>query len=440
MILILFVISCTVAYISYQYSYLKLLSPTFWASAMFMLFSFIYVVTFYNMKSDITFATVLLIAGFLLVTSAGEFIGSKVTIFQKNKNHYSFEKSTDNKIEIYIAKWKVYVLTAVLMVVAADRFMNLLKAALAYARVEQFDGIMSMMSAARLAFVASNRSLVLGNTFFNQFVYLCEISAYMFVFIFFWNMVNVKKRRWYLLLPLIPDFIMRLVTTSRTAFIILFAAIVISYFSILIKRNKLKSVRIPKQLILVVFIFSVMFMIYGRVRNNASSIPIVSYLQMYTCSSIYALDTLLQEGWAPNPYFGFYTMQNIYNQLGIRHDTVRTWSKMVTFSKDNMHANLYTSLSFPIMDFGIAGCLLLRFIAAIVVTKILLGFLKKDCKSVSLYVYIFFAVAALYCYLYSPLGDVFCDYYFNPSLMIRYLVYAWFLVKFYLRPRIRKRG
>lgn len=103
MILILFVISCTVAYISYQYSYLKLLSPTFWASAMFMLFSFIYVVTFYNMKSDITFATVLLIAGFLLVTSAGEFIGSKVTIFQKNKNHYSFEKSTDNKIEIYIA-------------------------------------------------------------------------------------------------------------------------------------------------------------------------------------------------------------------------------------------------------------------------------------------------------------------------------------------------
>ncbi len=440
MILILFVISCAAAYISYQYSYLKLLSPTFWASAMFMLFSFIYIVTFYNMKSDITAATVLLISGFLLVTSAGEFIGSKVTLFRKNKKSSFFEQSIDSRTEIYVAKWKVYALTAVLMIVAADRFRNLLKAALAYARVERFDGVMSMMNAARRAFVDSNRSMVLGNTLFNQFVYLCEISTYIFVFLFLWNMINGKKRSWYLLLPLIPDFIMRLVTTSRTAFIILFAAIVISYFSILIKRNRLKRVHIPKQLILVVFIFAAVFMIYGRVRNDASSIPIVSYLQMYTCSSIYALDHLLQKGWPPNPYFGFYTMQNIYNQLGIRHDIIRTWSEMVTFSKDNMHANLYTSLSFPIIDFGIAGCLLLRFFAAVIVTKILLGFLNRDCKSEWLYVYLYFAIVGLYCYLYSPLGDVFCDYFFNPSLMIRYLVYAWFLVKFYLRPIIRKRG
>lgn len=388
------------------------------------------------MKSDITVLTIFVISGFFIVTSIGEYIGINTIFIKRNEKEYFIERAIDDKKEIYIAKWKVYVLTLILMIVAIDRYRNLVNAALAYSKGKEIDGIMSMMSVARQAFVSSNRSLVLGNVFFNQLVYICEISAYIFVFIFLYNMINCKQRRWYMLFPLIPDFIIRFITTSRTAYLILLIAIIICYFCIVMKLHKF---HIPTKLILAVGIFAIIFILYGRIRNNAQSIPLVSYIQMYTCSSIYGLDHLLKEGWEQVPYFGFNTMQHIYDLLGVEREIVRKWSEMIMFSKSNsIQANLYTSLSFPIIDFGILGCFLLRLISAIITTKVLAGFLYNNCSEYSFYISIYFAVVSVYCYFYSATGDVFSDYFFNPSLMIRYLVYSWVFVKCYLRPEIRE--
>lgn len=451
MILILLFISGAFAIMSWRCSYLRWLSPVFWSSSMFSLMAFVYVVTFYNMKSDISFRTVLLISGFLLVTSAGEYFGNRVVRSGKHMNQCGIRNrdSENSPEEICIAKWKVIMLTVVLMAVAADRYRHLAAAASAYARGQKFDGIMPMMNAARQAFVAANRSLVLGNPFMNQLVYVCEIASCVFVFLFLYNMINCGKRRWYLLLPLIPDFCMRFLTTSRTSYMLLLLSIIIYYFCIQMKKQnrqklqgmkKVQKLRIPKKMILAVAVFVVVFLAYGRVRNNAQSIPVVSYVQMYTCSSIYGLDHLLNKGWEENPYFGFYTMQHIYDLLGIRHDTVRTWSEMLTFSKDNLHANLYTSLSFPVIDFGVTGCLILRFAAAVLSAGILRRFLDKDCGNRSFYPYLYFAAVTVFSYFYSATGDVFTDFFLNPGLSVRYFVYAWLLVRCYLRPERKPAG
>ena len=441
MISCLFLVSAFYTYIAYQNSKLRLLSPTFWASGMFMAFSFIYLVTLFSMKSDISPFTFFAIVLFLSVTAIGEYMGNKITVKKDFSDIESEKLKIISECEgiIYISKGKVIVITIIFMIVAMDRYRNLVSIASSYSG-GGFSGIMNMMTYARRAFVDSNRSVVLSNTVFNQLVYMCEITAYIMIFVFLFNWISYKDKRFYLLLPLIPDLFIRFVSTSRTGFIIFVVAIIISYFWILLKKERLRKLRISPKLIIGVTIFVVVFMIYGRIRNEAKSIPVINYLQMYTCSSIYGLEDLLQKNWDGTPYFGFYTLQKIYSLLGIEHDVVRTWGRMVVFSKNNYHANLYTSLANPIMDFGIIGCMMLRFFAAFIATKIISNFAPKSYGKRSFYIYLFFAISMIYCYFYSATGDVFADYFFNPGLMIRYLVYGWILVKLYLKPTVVEKG
>lgn len=434
MITCLFFATAIITYFAYQNSKLKLLSPTFWSSGMFMSFSFIYASTIFAMKSDISFVTLLVILGFLIITASGEYLANRIRHGKNCKDFNALGDGINCSGIISIQKWKIIVLTILFLVVAIDRFRNL--TSLVSTNVNSISSLMKMMSAARIAFVKSNRSLELSNTLFNQIIYVCEITTYIVIFIFTYNWINYKVRKYYLLIPLIPDLIIRFISTSRTSFILLLVAVIISYFYILLKRKKIKPIHISPKLIIGVCLFVVVFLAYGRVRNEAQSIPIINYVQMYTCSSIYGLNDFLTNGWDENPYFGFNTMKNIYSLLGISHDTVKTWGKMVVFSKNNYHANLYTSLEAPIRDFGIFGCMLIRFIASFIATKIILDFTKKKLGQASFYVYLYFVIVLIYCYFYSATGDVFADYFLNPKLMIRYLIYGWFLIKFYLRPKL----
>ena len=62
--------------------------------------------------------------------------------------------------------------------------------------------------------------------------------------------------------------------------------------------------------------------------------------------------------------------------------------------------------------------------------------MKKKLSQASFYVYLYFVIVLIYCYFYSTTGDVFADYFLNPKLMIRYLIYGWLLIKLYLKPKL----
>lgn len=432
MVFCLFIITTLTTYMAYRLSRLKLLSPTFWASGMFMFFSFIYSITIYNMKSDISIKTLCAIIGFLAVTAGGEYVGNHLRLGHRLKN-LSSSNGVDDLVEIHVDKWKPIMLFMIYMIVAIDRYKNVAIFARSYGG--GFSGIMQMLSYARLAFVDVNGSVVLGNFFFNQLIYVCEITAYIMIFIFLHNLICCKKRQWYLLLPLIPDLIIRFLSTSRTSFMILLIAIMVGYFCILWKQKVLKKIHISPKLVIGVGVFAIGFLVYGRIRNEAQSIPVISYIQMYTCSSLYGLHDLLENGWDKTPYFGYNTLQHIYNMLQSSHDNIKTWNDMLFFSKDNFHSNVYTSLYDVIIDYGIPGMLILRFITAFISAKIISVFVNTDYSQYKFYYLLFFVIACIYCYFYSATGDVFMDYFLNPMLMIRYLIYGWALVRFFLQPK-----
>lgn len=439
MIFGLVIITAFFTYFAYHNSKLKLLSPTFWTSGMFMSFSLIYAITIYNMKSDISLATFLIIVGFLTITASGEYIGRRIRIGRRlNDSELTvIQKNRDLPVEIYIKPWKSIALFGIYMIVAIDRYRHLAAFASAYG---SFSNFMQMISVARRAYVKVNGSVILSNTLFNQIVYICEITAYIMIFIFLHNWICCKKKNWYLLLPLIPDLVIRLLSTSRTGFMILLIAVIVAYFVVLWKEKRLKIIHISYKLILGVVAFVVVFLIYGRVRNNAQSIPVISYIQMYTCSSLYGLNDIIENGWEKNPYFGFNTLQNIYNTLGITHESVSTWLKMTVFSKDDFHSNVYTSLYDVIIDYGVLGMYFVRFLTAVISSKIITKFVNSSCYRYDFYYLIYFAIVCTYCYFYSATGDVFMDYFFNPKLMIRYLIYGYFLVRFFLKPSVRNKS
>lgn len=435
MIFILMIIMGFIAFYSYKNTKLRLLSPSFWCSFMFFGMSFFYCITFFDMNSDISPLTLLVIILFVMGTMLAEYIGTYVKFNEK-----AVFKNMSNNIEltgpVYIAKWKIYILTGVFLYVAYDRYRHLLVIARSFAGVGEFGGIISLLTSARRAFVAKNRGIVLGNTITNQLVYISEITTYVCIYVFLYNLVIHKKKNFYLLLPLIPDLALRLLTTSRTSFIMLFFAFGICYVSVLFKKSSTRRIRIPKWLYVSLAVFFVAFMAYGRARNEVQEIPIISYVQMYTCASIYGLNHLIISGWESGPYFGFYSMQEIYRLLGINHVEIPSFQRNVVFNRFGETSNLYTSLNIPIMDFGILGALLLRFIAGIIATKVVLLFFYMPESNKKKYILLYFTITLLYCYMYSATGDVFRDYYFHPSLMIRYFVYGIVLIYLFLRPKV----
>lgn len=433
---VLFFCTAIITYVAFQYSKLRLLSPTLWASGMFMAFSFVYAVTLFSMKSDISAVTFFVILGFLLVTALGERIGHLPLELEKSslETKRYVEDGTEGIIKI--EAWKVVVLTLLFLVVAMSRYRNLVS--LVSAELENGAGIMQLMTAARLEFIRLGAAVTLGNPIFNQLIYICEITTYFMFYVFIYNFVHFKIRQFYLLLPFVSDLMIRFLSTSRTSFMLLGVGVLVCYFTVLLQKD-MKRLHVSPKLVVGVGLFVIVFLAYGRVRNNAQTIPIASYVQMYTCSSLYGLDDLLKNGWNDAPYFGYHTMKRLYHFLRISHDTVKSWEPMLVFSKNQFRANVYTSLADPIRDYGIVGCMLIRFITAFAATRVINRFRKMQLTKPSCCVYLFFSIAMIYCYFYSATGDVFSDYYLNPGLMIRYAVYGWLLAKFFLKPKLIRR-
>ena len=430
MIYVLLLISISISFFSYNYMKLKMVSPTLWTSGMFAFFSFIYGITIFEINNDISIITVCVVSLFLVLTLVGESIGTSFLIVDRWGNP---NRSDTHGEYIFIAKWKAILLTLFFLIVAIDRYRNL--SSYVILNNGSYNGIMEMMNAARILFVRNRATMVLSSTLFNQLIYCCEICTYIFIYVFVHNMIICKKKDYLLLVILIPDITIRFLSTSRTSFMILGVAILLCCFGVLQQNGGQRRIHIPKQVYIGIVLFAVAFIIYGRIRNNAQSIPMLVYLQMYTCCSIYGLDYLLVNGWQENPYFGMFTLRHIFDLFGLNRVPVQTWNRMLDFNIYHSHSNVFTSLMGPISDYGIIATMLLRFIVAIISAYIINGFIGLRRNDAWFYVALFLAVNVLYCYFYSATGDIFCDVFLNPGLMFRYCVYTFILVKTFIKPQ-----
>ena len=77
-------------------------------------------------------------------------------------------------------------------------------------------------------------------------------------------------------------------------------------------------------------------------------------------------------------------------------------------------------------------------IRMIIGTIIIRAILKSDIDKNRLYYGMYFVIITLYSYFNFPIGNRFGDYLGNPLIMIRYLLYGYLMVKFFLKPRISR--
>ena len=381
------------------------------------------------MLADISFMTVVVIAAFLLVTLLGEKIATRQI------SRVTTENPESNK-PIAISRTAIAVLTVIFSVVSAERFINLINFAISHGYAGEMD-ILSLLSAARSAYVDAGAQIVLGNVVFNQFVYVSEIMTYLCIFAFMHNSAVCKTKQYYLLLPLIPDFALRLITTSRSAFITLVFSIIIMYIVIRQKQHK-NPLKLSFKMVLLLAVFAVLFIWYGFSRNSLSGLSLLNYLQMYTCSSLYNFDWFIRNGLGENPYFGFYTLQEIYKLFGVEHQSVPGWLPFVVFNTDGIRSNIFTSLLDVTQDFGVFGMLLIRFAEAVIAGKIVKYFAEYRINRKMFYVSIYFVVSIMQCYLWSATGDSFPGVFASPDLMLRYFVYGYILISLIIKPCRKK--
>lgn len=382
------------------------------------------------MLGDIHLITVIVILGALVATFLGEYLGCNAVI-KKPKRRPTLFTNTE---PIEVSFWKTVLLTIIFAVVGILRYRNLGSFAMAFAGRSGFNSTIEMMSFARLGYVQMGTDVSLGGTIQNQFVYLSEICAYIYIFIFFYNLIVCKKRNLTLLLPILPDLLIRFVTTTRSVFIVLVIAVVFAFISVSQRLGK-KWILFSPKLLRIVGIFAIILIVYGRLRNNVT-ISTVRYIQMYTCSSLYTFDNFLMEHTSNSPYFGYYTLQSVYSLLGIKHSIVPIWNPDAVFGINGAVTNIYTCLYDTVSDFGIMGMLLVKFIEAIIASSIINRFLSSNERDTEYYVLIYFVVVIEYCYFEFPVGHAFSGSFGSPDLMLRYLIYAYVIVRLVFMPTI----
>ena len=437
-ILLLSVLSGLLSAFAYKTSALKLLSPTFLSSGMFCGFSIIYILSFNFIGQDIKTKTVIYILSSLFLTYVGELIANRFTEKKSLLNNSSsISIATTEYRRFYMPSFKVTcIITAVMLIVAIIRFVNLRYFASQYG---SFNDFMSMMSTARIA-VNQGEDFNLSSGIIAQIVYLSTGVCFFYTYIFLEQIILLKSKKYYLLLPIIFDCLIEFSTTGRTSIIMIVIGFIVSYFHILVTHNKGYKLRLSKKLYIYIFLFLVVFFIYGGLRkgNNASEVidEIVGSIVSYSCAGIYGLDYYLEHPWSPNSYFAAYTGRNIYSLLGIEHNYIPDANLPFYLFGDGGGSNIYTSLVLPIQDYGIGGLFITRVILAIISTWILNVYLRKDTSKRSIYIYNLLAIFIVNGYINTPIADRFYTFFLNPMLLIRYVVYLLGFVWLMTRVRI----
>lgn len=177
MILILAILLLITTVFSYYVFDKDFLSVTTISSAMFFVFSLMYVAFYPKIGSDISFSTVVVIVGSILFTFIGEFLG-------RSTNTGKLSTEIDKKYEISYSNNVMYIWFAFMLALAAYRYYDLYRFSLT---IGNTNGLLGTLSSVRLA-VATGKYV---SDNMNIFIFLatavCEVVCYISIYLFIYN-------------------------------------------------------------------------------------------------------------------------------------------------------------------------------------------------------------------------------------------------------------
>lgn len=427
MILILAILLLITTVFSYYVFDKDFLSVTTISSAMFFVFSLIYVAFYPKIGSDISFITVVVIVGSILFTFIGEFLG-------RSTNTGKLSTEIEKKYEISYSNNVMYIWFAFMLALAAYRYYDLYRFSLT---IGNTNGLLGTLSSARLAVATGKYVSDNMNIFIFMATSVCEVICYISIYLFIYEIIEKNKFRKHLLLPIIGYCCILVSFTGRTEYLKLFVAVLVAYINVYgNKYGLVVSKKIMGTLGKMALIMSIIFFGYGALtRRNGDSAMIGSIYDniiAYSAASIVGLNNYIKQGFGNNPYFGYWTLQKVYDSLGfVRLYTPPHNLQMFYYGKDFLlRSNIYTSLALPIQDYGIWGMLMIKSFFAFISYKIVFAFSRNTLRNVRTKMILFIIASEfIYCYFSAPIADRFIDL-LSISTWFKYTIFAYCVIVF----------
>lgn len=427
MILILFIFSTSIALFSYYYFKKQLLSPTIISSGVFSLFSLIYLIFYKKIQYYLTFNTVIIITFSLLFTFIGEYLGRTLVFFNKSNKIYSIKDNYDNKVRKYIetSKNRTYFIFFVMILVGVYRFYDLYKFSLTLGNNA---GILGTISSTRLAYALGEYNG--GNILIALLTTASEIICYTYIYFFMYNFLVNKKIVYRNLLPIMGYCLIVVSFTGRTEYLKIGFSFLIVYLYLVYTNQtnyRLKK-KVINKLINICLIIAIVFFAYGNITRD-EEVSGINEIIAYSSAGIIGFDQYLNNPWKENPYLGYYTLQDAYSFIGIKHNSApQHHLPFFYFGNGKLSSNIYTSLLFPIQDYGIMGFYISRVLLSFITIKLFNKLLKSK-QNTRMIILLICSFMLAYCYISTPIADRFKDFILSPSTLIKYTFYSYFIIK-----------
>ncbi|MHC1684884.1 MAG: O-antigen polymerase [Clostridiaceae bacterium] len=252
-------------------------------------------------------------------------------------------------------------------------------------------------------------------------------AAYVFSFIFIYNLIMHKKRDIIYLVPSIYYIINMTLSTSRSGFI-KYISVLLFMTIILIKIKsgwKWKvSWKMVSGVIFSAVIFLYLFIQLGQLTGKSSSVNAGDIISIYTGSSIAGLNNFLLNPIPENKLFAEETLFGVYstlNHFGFNFD-VTVGLDFVNFS-NGYSTNVYTSLRRYISDYGYWGMIIIQFLISFFCNAFYE--LIKNRNKVDIWIIIYSYLA--YGLVYQSIEEAFL----RVSFTIEWMLSLFFIVVFY---------
>lgn len=409
---ILFFLMLIFALSAYKVARRHFLSPTFLSSSMFALNTFGYIILYQYIGRDISRLTLMVVVLFEASVFLGECAAEVFVVNKRNRKGISKNVAVFSDIlDIYISRQRTYMLAAFTVIIAILRFFKVYS----YVKGKGITQLFSVISSARADYA---NGLVSMGPILAAAYYVCLIIAYIYALLFIQSLLILKQKRWYLLTPILGYALCIVSTTARTEYIKLGCAFIASILlcQVLKENKKINFVKVGISFAL----FGAFFLWYGFVVRGNSYVDRTSVLGNivgYSSASLYGLDEFLRNPWQTNQRFGMYTLDYIYSIIGKDY----TIGYEPTYYMAVAKSNIYTSLTYPIQDYGIAGMLLLKALLSFITVKIQNACIHSSINSYKFYALYILMCHNIYIFLLAPIGDKAFSLYLNPKYMIELL-------------------
>lgn len=350
------------------YSKFDFLEPSVLVVGMMTVSSFMAFIAAERWGLQISFKGFVFIILILLTFFAGSFFARKC--FKDNQE--PIEKDSHHAYNISFAS--VFAVSCLMLLMLYYNIERLHAISLLYGNIEGPMGYLNMIRVVRP--LLESGELPSFGFVFGVFFNLSRLIAYIFIYLFAYNLLYSKANRadFRLLIPILLEIPFQILTTGRLGlFIVVVYTLTVSLilyqkgnnYSFKSKMNSLKVMTAGGLLFVIAFLLMGMLTWKG-VSEDRGPLIILSH---YVGLSVPALDSLTAMTIPESPYVGSHTLQGAYRFLHSVLPSIPAVDAFLPFVQYNgIDTNVFTMFGQYLMDYGYIGAIALSWIFGFIYT------------------------------------------------------------------------